>query len=92
VPILAAVGELQFEVAMHRLKTEFNAEPLFDRAPYTLARRTDEAGRARLVGRRGVEIATRADGTILALFTNQAWLDGTLRDNPGILLDTLVGL
>jgi hypothetical protein len=39
-----------------------------------------------------VEIATRADGTILALFTNQAWLDGTLRDNPGILLDTLVGL
>ncbi len=91
-PILAAVGELQFEVALHRLKTEFSAEPLFDPAPYTLARRTDEAGRARLAGRRGVEIATRADGTILALFTNQAWLDGTRRDHPGILLDTLVGL
>ncbi|MEX2134157.1 MAG: peptide chain release factor 3, partial [Acidimicrobiia bacterium] len=60
----------------------------------TLARASGQhaAGRALLAGRRGVEIATRADGTILALFTNQAWLDGTRRDHPGILLDTLVGL
>ncbi|HUF96054.1 MAG TPA: peptide chain release factor 3 [Acidimicrobiia bacterium] len=91
-PILAAVGELQFEVAMYRLRTEFSAEPLFEPAPYTLARRTDEDGRAKLSGRRGVEIATRADGTILALFLNEAWLEGTRRDHPGILLDTLVGL
>lgn len=92
VPILAAVGELQFEVALHRLSTEFSAEPLFEPAPYTLARRTDESGRAALTNRRGVEIATRADGTILALFTNDAWLEGTRRDHPGILLDPLVGL
>jgi peptide chain release factor 3 len=92
VPILAAVGELQFEVAMYRLRTEFSADPLFEPAPYTLARRTDEVGRAKLVGRRGVEIATRADGTILALFTNEAWLDGTRRDHPGVLLDPLIGL
>ncbi|MEX2132632.1 MAG: peptide chain release factor 3, partial [Acidimicrobiia bacterium] len=92
VPILAAVGELQFEVALHRLSTEFSAEPLFEPAPYTLARRTDESGRAALANRRGVEIATRTDGTILALFTNDAWLEGTRRDHPGILLDPLVGL
>jgi peptide chain release factor 3 len=92
VPILAAVGELQFEVAMYRLRTEFSADPLFEAAPYTLARRTDEVGRAKLAGRRGVEIATRADGTILALFTNEAWLDGTRRDHPGVLLDPLIGL
>jgi peptide chain release factor 3 len=32
-PILAAVGELQFEVALHRLRNEFGAEPQFDPAP-----------------------------------------------------------
>jgi peptide chain release factor 3 len=77
---------------MYRLRTEFSADPLFEAAPYTLARRTDEVGRAKLAGRRGVEIATRADGTILALFTNEAWLDGTRRDHPGVLLDPLIGL
>jgi peptide chain release factor 3 len=91
-PILAAVGELQFEVAMYRLRTEFGADPLFEPSPFTLARRTDEVGRSALSGRRGVEIATRANGTILALFTNEAWLDGTRRDHPGVLLDPLIGL
>jgi len=91
-PILAAVGELQFEVALHRLRNEFGAQPQFDPAPYSVARRTDGKGRATLAGRRGVEIATRADGTILALFTGQGWLDGIHRDHPELTLDPIVGV
>lgn len=91
-PILAAVGELQFEVALHRLETEFGAEPQFEPARYTSARRTDVAGREALAGRRGVEIATRSDGTLLALFTSQAWLDAAIRDLPDITLDPIIEL
>jgi peptide chain release factor 3 len=91
-PILAAVGELQFEVALHRLRNEFGAQPQFDPAPYSVARRTDGQGRSILAGRRGVEIATRSDGTILALFTGQGWLDGIHRDHPELTLDPIVGV
>jgi len=91
-PILAAVGELQFDVALHRLREEFGAEPRFDPAPYALARRTDGIGRDALVGRRGVKVAARTDGTLLAIFTSQAWLDGALRDHPNITLDPIIEL
>jgi peptide chain release factor 3 len=91
-PILAAVGELQFEVALHRLENEFGAQPRLEPAPYTLARRTDSAGKEVLAGRRGVEVASRSDGTLLALFTSQAWLDAAVRDFPSIVLDPIIGL
>ena len=91
-PILAAVGELQFDVALHRLTEEFGAEPRFGPAPYTVARRTDGAGRDALARRRGVQVATRTDGTLLALFTSQAWLDAALRDLPDITLDQIIEL
>ncbi len=91
-PILAAVGELQFDVALYRLESEFGARPRFEPAPYTVARRTDAAGRSVLAGRRGVEVATRADGSTLALFTSQAWLDAALREHPALTLDPIVGV
>jgi peptide chain release factor 3 len=90
--VLAAVGELQFEVALHRLRQEFGANPRLDPAPYAVARRTDGAGRDALAGRRGVKVAARTDGTLLALFNNQAWLDAALRDQPDITLDSIIEL
>jgi peptide chain release factor 3 len=38
-PILAVVGELQFEVAKYRLEEEYNAKTVFDRMALSLARR-----------------------------------------------------
>jgi peptide chain release factor 3 len=38
-PILAVVGELQFEVAKYRLEEEYNAKTVFDRLALSLARR-----------------------------------------------------
>ena len=43
-PVLAAVGPMQFEVAVHRLENEFGAPVELSPTSYTLARRTDEAG------------------------------------------------
>lgn len=37
-PILGAIGELQFEVLVHRLKDEYNLEVTLNRLPYTVAR------------------------------------------------------
>lgn len=37
-PVLGAVGELQFEVAVYRLKSEYNVDAILERLPYTLAR------------------------------------------------------
>jgi peptide chain release factor 3 len=91
-PILAAVGELQFEVALHRLREEFGAEPRFEPAPYVVARRTDAPGKEMLSGRRGVQVASRTDGSLLALFTSKSWLDAAQRDHPGLTLDVIVGL
>ncbi|MFP4552794.1 MAG: peptide chain release factor 3 [Actinomycetota bacterium] len=91
-PILAAVGQLQFDVALHRLTEEFGAQPQFDPAPYSVARRTDAEGSEKLSGRRGVQIATRTDGTLLALFTSQAWLDSAMRDHPDLTLDPIIEL
>jgi peptide chain release factor 3 len=91
-PILAAVGQLQFDVALHRLREEFGAEPGFESAPYRLARGTDGTGRDALARRRGVKVATRTDGTLLALFTSQAWLDAARRDEPDITLDPILEL
>jgi peptide chain release factor 3 len=37
-PVLAVVGELQFEVATYRLKAEYNVDTILERLPYTMAR------------------------------------------------------
>jgi peptide chain release factor 3 len=38
IPLLAAVGPLQFEVFQHRLESEYKAESRFELKPWTLAR------------------------------------------------------
>lgn len=89
-PILAAVGPMQYDVAVYRLENEFGASVELTPTPYVLARRTDRAGAERLHGRRNVEVVTRSDGTPLALFTSPYHLDAALRDLEGIVLDPIV--
>jgi peptide chain release factor 3 len=90
-PVLAAVGPLQFDVVLHRLEHEYGAPAELDHLGYTMARRTDADGAARLAGQRGTEVLTRRlDGAQLALFTDKWRLAAIERDLPGILLETLV--
>ena len=49
-PILAAVGPMQFEVAVHRLENEFGAPVELTPTSYRVARRTDEASAEQLPG------------------------------------------
>jgi peptide chain release factor 3 len=89
-PLLAAVGPMQFEVAVHRLEGEFGAPVALEPTSWTVARRTDEASAAALAGIRGVAVYQRADGTRYALFESPYWLARIEADHPEILLERLV--
>jgi len=88
-PILAAVGPMQFEVAVHRLENEFGAPVELSPTSYRLARRTDDAGAEALKGMRGVRVVHRADGTTLALFESQYWVERLEQEQPDLLLERL---
>ena len=89
-PVLAAVGPMQFDVAVHRLENEFGAPVELSPTTYSVARRTDEASATRLRAMRGVDVLGRADGTLLAVFESTYWLDRLMADQPELTLDTLV--
>jgi peptide chain release factor 3 len=89
-PVLAAVGPMQFEVAEHRMAGEFNSPISLDRLGYSLARRTDPEGRDRLRGQRAVEVLSRTDGVLLAVFSDRWRLQSVERELEGILLAPLV--
>ena len=89
-PVLAAVGPMQFEVAVHRLENEFGAPVELSPTSYKLARRTDQAGADALRGMRGARVMHRADGTILALFESQYWVQRLEQEQPELMLERLV--
>ena len=62
-PVLAAVGPMQFEVAVHRLENEFGAPVELSPTSYRVARRTDAESEPALRAMRGVTVLRRADGT-----------------------------
>ena len=81
-PVLAAVGPMQFEVAVARMASEFGAPIRLETLGYTQARRTDAESAAALDAVRGVEVMSRNDGTLLALAPDK-WRIGVVeRDHP----------
>ncbi|MGH9110585.1 MAG: peptide chain release factor 3 [Acidimicrobiales bacterium] len=91
VPMLAAVGAMQFEVLVHRLANEFGAEVDLSPAPYKAARRTDRQTTRHLRQVRGTRVLARADGTLLALFESSWQLQRLEQDHPDWRLDPVVG-
>ena len=89
-PVLAAVGPMQFEVVTARLKSEFNVDTIIEPLGYSLARRTDEASTAELNRQRGVEVFTRTDGALLALFSDKWRLQYVEKEHPDLTLEPLV--
>jgi peptide chain release factor 3 len=90
-PVLAAVGPMQFEVALHRLQHEFGTPAVLEPLPYTVARRTDRDGEDQLGRMRGVEVLTRTrDGELLALFIDEWRLGSINRELPELTLESLV--
>ncbi|MFN2606297.1 MAG: peptide chain release factor 3 [Acidimicrobiales bacterium] len=88
-PVLAAVGEMQFEVFAHRLEHEFGAPVELSPTAHTAARRTDGRTAVHLPGR-GVRVMVRSDGTLLALFDSAYYLQRLEADHPDWCLDPIV--
>ncbi|AYF72910.1 peptide chain release factor 3 [Nocardia yunnanensis] len=89
-PVLAAVGPMQFEVVTARMQSEFNVETQLDHLPFQLARRTDAESAEELSRQRGVEVFTRTDGAILALFSDKWRLQYIAKEMPKLTLELLV--
>ena len=89
-PVLAAVGPMQFEVAVARMEGEFGAPIRLEPLGYTLARRTDAASAAALDAVRGIEVMARNDGTLLVLAPDKWRIGGVERDHPDLTLEPLL--
>jgi peptide chain release factor 3 len=85
-PILAAVGQLQFEVFAHRLGSEFGAPTDIYPTSYQAIRLTDAASADRLRRAGGIRIIVRGDGELVALFENKYRLQRLLNDEPELTL------
>ena len=90
-PVLAAVGPMQFEVAQHRMESEFSAPVQLSPLEYSIARLTDAASEPVLNRESGVEVLTRAnDGGLLALIAGRWRLQRLQRDHPDLMLHPLI--
>jgi peptide chain release factor 3 len=86
-PILAVVGELQFDVMQSRLEAEYNVDATVTALPYKIARwvagGVDEVARMNLPSRS--RLCTDSDGHAVVLFTSQWELDYAEKENPGVV-------
>jgi peptide chain release factor 3 len=89
-PVLAAVGPMQFEVATHRMATEYSAPISLESLPYQVARVVDPADAEFMNRQVSSEVMTRSDGVLLVLFSTPWRLEGFQRDNPDVTLGSLV--
>jgi peptide chain release factor 3 len=90
-PVFAAVGPMQFEVAIHRMQAEFASPIRLEHLPYRAVRRLADPSQRLIIdtGRR-CEVLTRLDGTDLALFVEEMDLRLLLRAHPELVLESLL--
>jgi peptide chain release factor 3 len=85
-PILAAVGELQFDLVQSRLTTEYGVESRLERLPYRSALRVTDGRSAeslRWPSRGAVAVSDR-EGRLVGLFEGP-WAEESFLDrNPGV--------
>ena len=89
-PVMAAVGPMQFEVMQARMENEYNVETVTEPIPYSVARRTDAESAPELGRQRGVEIFTRQDGELIALFGDKWKLAFVEKEHPELTIEPLI--
>lgn len=72
------------------MEVEYNVETVVEPVPYSVARRTDAASAAELGRQRGVEIFTRTDGELIALFGDKWKLAFVQKEHPELTMEPLV--
>jgi peptide chain release factor 3 len=87
-PILAAVGELQFDVVLARLRQEYGVEARIERLPFTCARWIDNRNGAidRIILRSGALRCRDRSGKSVLLFSSTWDVEYFERENPEIVL------
>ncbi|GAA4519658.1 peptide chain release factor 3 [Brachybacterium paraconglomeratum] len=87
-PVLAAVGELQFEVAYERMRREFGVEIALDPPmPYVLSRSFARSEVSRIASISGVEVLFRPSGEPVALFPDRWRLSRVQENYPDVFPD-----
>ncbi|WP_343710632.1 peptide chain release factor 3 [Mycobacterium sp.] len=89
-PVLAAVGPMQFEVTSHRMAGELRTPIALEHLNYTVVRRTRPQDVGILDSLSGVEVLTRTDGAMLALFSDKWRMEMIQRHHPDLVLDPLI--
>lgn len=93
VPLLAAVGPLQFEVLQYRLETEYNAETRREAAPFQVVRWLPAGTKAEdletLSLPTGGRFAFDTDENAVALFPTEWAMNYFAQNNPKLLLTAL---
>ncbi|HEU4364751.1 MAG TPA: EF-Tu/IF-2/RF-3 family GTPase, partial [Candidatus Krumholzibacteria bacterium] len=90
VPLLGAVGPLQFEIVQYRLESEYGAASRVERAPWTAARWLDPAlDRKVLTVPEGVRLAQDDVGRPVVLLTDEWSLRYFQERNRGVELRSL---
>ena len=91
VPLLGAVGPLQFDIVRYRLESEYGAPTQLEPAPWTIARwlPADTPPAERLVLPQGATVVQDAEGRSVLLLANEWMLQYTLDRNEGLELHPL---
>ncbi|TLP75361.1 hypothetical protein FEF27_08600 [Nesterenkonia sphaerica] len=91
-PVLGAVGPMQFDVVLERMRGEFNAPLNLDTLDYSFACQIDHEAGEVLAGHRDCEVVTRDDGTLLGLFPNPWKLRSVKRQYPDLTVEPMRGI
>ncbi len=89
-PVAAAVGQLQFEVFVHRMRDEFGVEVRLDPLPYKASAQTRTEDEPEVRSWPSVRVLQRANGTPLALFPTEWALRDRRERHPDVLLGDLL--
>ncbi len=93
VPLLAAVGPLQFEVVQYRLENEYGAESRLEQTEWKMMRWVDPLLDREAVKQcnlpSGSEIAENAEGQLVILFKGEWALNYFMEKNPSIRISEL---
>ncbi|MDA8334023.1 MAG: peptide chain release factor 3 [Peptococcaceae bacterium] len=90
-PVLAAVGQLQFDVVVARLRAEYGVETSADLLPFTCARwvEYDQERQNEIYWPTASRLAYDRDGKPVALFPSEWELKYCLEKNPGVVFKEL---
>lgn len=90
-PILAAVGQLQFDVVVARLRAEYGVETSADTLPLTCARwvECDPKSQGQINWPTATRLAQDREGRLVAMFPSEWELKYCIEKNPGIIFREL---